>query len=89
MARRKEVPEPKPGLPNLDKYLTGRKKKYVSYVEGAQLYQLPYQSFVRLAKSAKANLRVRKTVIIDIDLIEQYLKDNFEEAIYYDSLREV
>ena len=41
MARRKEVPEPKPGLPNLDKYLTGRKKKYVSYVEGAQLYQLP------------------------------------------------
>ncbi len=89
MARRKEVTEPQVGLPNLDKYLSGRKKKYVSYVEGAQLYQLPYQSFVRLAKAAKANLRVRKTVIIDIDLIEQYLKDNFEEAIYYDSLREV
>ena len=89
MARRKEVPEPKPGLPDLDKYLTGRKKHYVTYIDGARLYQLPYQAFVRLAKSAKANLKVRKTVIIDIDLIEQYLTDNFEEAIYYDSLREV
>ena len=89
MARRKEVPEPKPGLPDLDKYLSGRKRHYVTYLEGARLYQLPYQTFVRLAKSAKANLRVRKTVIIDVDLIERYLADNFEEAIYYDSMREV
>lgn len=89
MARRKEIPGPEPGLPDLDKYLSGRKRHYVTYFEGARLYQLPYQTFVRLAKSAKANLRVRKTVIIDVDLIEQYLADNFEEAIYYDSMREV
>jgi hypothetical protein len=51
MARRKEVPESKPGLPDLDKYLSGRKRHYVTYLEGARLYQLPYQTFVRLAKS--------------------------------------
>ena len=89
MARRKEMPGPKPGLPDLDKYLTGRKRHYVTYIDGARMYQLPYQAFVRLAKSAKANLRVKKTAIIDVDLIEQYLKDNFEKSIYYDSLREV
>lgn len=89
MARRKTVPEPKPRLPNLDKYLVGRKSHYVSYIDGAKLYQLPYQTFVKLAKAAKANLKMRHTVIIDVDLIEQYLADNFEEAAYYDSKREV
>lgn len=89
MARRKTVPEPKPGLPNLDKYLVGRKSHYVSYVDGAKLYQLPYQTFVKLVSAAKANLKMRHTVIIDVDLIEQYLADNFEEAAYYDSKREV
>ena len=89
MARRKKEPEMKQGLPDLDKYLTGRPRHFVTYVEGAGLYHLPYQAFVRLAKAAKANLKMRKTVIIDVDLIEQYLADNFEEAVYYDSLREV
>ena len=83
------INEVKKGLPDLDRYLTGRKRHYVTYIEGARLYQLSYQTFVKLAKAAKANLKMRKTVIIDVDLIEQYLADNFEEAIYYDSLREV
>lgn len=83
------INETKKGLPDLDRYLTGRKRHYVTYIEGARLYQLSYQTFVKLAKAAKANLKMRKTVIIDVDLIEQYLADNFEEAIYYDSLREV
>ena len=87
MARKKK--EVVNGLPDLDKYLEGRKRHYVTYIEGARLYQLSYQTFVKLAKAAKANLKMRKTVIIDVDLIEQYLSDNFEEAIYYDSLREV
>ena len=87
MARKKK--EAVSGLPDLDKYLEGRKRHYVTYIEGARLYQLSYQTFVKLAKAAKANLKMRKTVIIDVDLIEQYLADNFEEAIYYDSLREV
>lgn len=84
-----KINETKKGLPDLDRYLTGRKRHYVTYIEGARLYQLSYQTFVKLAKAAKANLKMRKTVIIDVDLIEQYLADNFEEAIYYDSLREV
>ncbi|MBR1692580.1 MAG: hypothetical protein IJ711_07375 [Lachnospiraceae bacterium] len=79
----------KHGLPDLDRYLTGRPRHFVTYVEGAGLYRLPYQAFFRLAKSAKANLKMRHTVIIDVDIIEQYLADNFEETAYYDSTREV
>ena len=75
------------GLPDLDKYLEGRKRHYVTYLDGARLYDLSYQTFVKLAKTAKANLKMRKTVIVDVDRIEKYLADNFEEAIYYDSLR--
>ncbi len=81
--------EPERGLPNLDKYLEGRRRHYVTYLDGARLYQLSYQTFIKLAKAAKANLKIRKAVIVDVDLIEQYLADNYEEAIYYDSLREV
>lgn len=81
--------EPERGLPNLDKYLEGRRRHYVTYLDGARLYQLSYQTFIKLAKAAKANLKIRKAVIVDVDLIEQYLADNYEKAIYYDSLREV
>ena len=87
MGRKKK--EAAAGLPDLDKYLEGRKRRYVTYLDGARLYDLSYQTFVKLAKAAKANLKVRKTVIVDVDRIEKYLADNFEEAIYYDSLREV
>lgn len=80
MARKKK--EASCGLPDLDRYLEGRRRHYVTYIEGARLYHLSYQTFVKLAKAAKANLKMRKTVIIDVDLIEQYLADNFEEAIY-------
>lgn len=76
-------------LPNLDRFLEGRERHLVSYAEGANLYSLSYGTFVKLAKAAKANLKMGKSVIVDIDRIEKYLKENVEEAMYYDSLREV
>lgn len=32
--------------------------------------------FVRLAKEAGANLPLRRTTVIDVDIIEEYLKEN-------------
>lgn len=76
-------------LPDLDRYLTGRQRHYVSYLDGARLYDLSYHTFVTLAKAAKANLKMRKTVIVDTEIIEDYLANNPDEAEYYSALREV
>lgn len=68
------------GFPDLDKYLEGRKRKLVNYKEGAELYEIPYYSFVRLAKEAGANFTLRKTVVVDIDIIEKYLDEHLDVA---------
>ena len=52
-------------LPDLDRFLAGRQRHYVSYLDGARLYDLSYHMFVTLARAAKANLKIHKAVIVD------------------------
>ena len=53
-------------LPDLDRFLEGRGRKFVTYQEGSDLYGIPYYSFVRLAKEAGANITLRKNAIGEI-----------------------
>ncbi len=76
-------------LPDLDRFLVGRKRHFVSYFDGSCLYDLSYQTFVNLAKAAGANLRIQKSVIVDTDIIEKYLAENPDEAERINALREV
>lgn len=39
-------------FPDLDRHLKEGGRKLVSYKEGAEIYGIPYYSFVRLAKEA-------------------------------------
>ena len=48
------------GPPDLDKYLEGRKHKYMTYQQAARHYGLPYWGFVKVAKEAKATWKLRK-----------------------------
>jgi hypothetical protein len=41
---------------------------------------MAYWSFVTLAKEAKANIKLRKTALVDLDLIEQYIEQFCEEG---------
>ena len=68
------------GLPDLEGYLEERGRHLVTYTEGARMYHIPYYSFVRLAKEAKANLPLRRTTVVDVDIIEDYLKENRDVA---------
>ena len=77
------------GFPNLDKYLNERGRKLVNYKEGAEIYGIPYYSFVRLAKEAGENYTLRKAAVIDIDVIEQYLDEHPEVAMRVISVRKV
>ena len=61
---------------DLEKYLEGRKNRYITYEKGARMYSLPYCTFVRLAKDAEANWPLRKTSIVDINLLDKYIDEH-------------
>ena len=61
---------------NLEKYLEGKKHKYMSYEEASRMYGIPYWSFVSLAKEAKATWKLRKTAMVDIVVLDKYLEEH-------------
>lgn len=78
--RRKQDEKKKFEPPNLDEFLEGRKRSYVSYLQGAKLYSMEYYCFVKLAKAAKANKRLRKAVIVDLDILDAYMENLQKEV---------
>ena len=42
------------------------------------MYSMNYYSFVTLARDAGANIRIKKKVVIDLEVIEKYLENNRE-----------
>ena len=77
----------KKGRPDLEKYLDGKGRRFVDYAQGAKLYNLPYWSFVRVAKEADANYPIRKTAIVDLDILENFLKDHPEVVKRLEEIR--
>ena len=65
--------------PDLDRFLEGKKRTFVSYAQGARIYSMNYYSFVTLAKAAGANIRIKKKVVIHLDAIEEYLEEQCME----------
>ena len=64
--------------PDLDRFIEGEKRSFVTYAQGARMYSMNYYSFVTLAKEAGANIRIKKKVVIDLEVIEKYLENNRE-----------
>ena len=65
--------------PDLDKYLEGRRRKYTTYAQGAKLYSMHYYAFVKLAKEAGANIKIKKKVLIDLDILERHIEAHCKE----------
>lgn len=59
--------------PNLDEFLPDDKKRMVSYMEGARYYSMNYYAFVKLVKEAGANFRIKKKVVVNLDMVEEYI----------------
>ena len=49
------------------------RKKFVSYQEGAELYSMKKSEVIRIAKDAGATYRIGKTVLVNIDIFEEYI----------------
>lgn len=62
--------------PDLEKYLDGKGRRFVNYAQGAKLYDVSYWSFVRAAKEAQSNYPIRKTAIVDLNIMEKFLEEN-------------
>ena len=68
MGKERKVPE------NMDKLLKDGRKKFVRYEEGAVLYSMGLHSFQDLAKDAGAVYRVKRMVLVNTQLIDEYLE---------------
>ena len=72
MAYKRKEPE------NMENLLGGCKKKFVKYEEGAAMFSMGLHSFMDLAKEAKAVYRIRRIVLVNTEIIEDYL-ENFRD----------
>lgn len=52
----------------------GRFKKFVRYPEGAEMYSMGLSSFTKLAREAKAVYKKGNIVLVNINLIDEYLE---------------
>ena len=50
------------------------KKKFVRYKEGAQMYSISQKKFEQLAKDANATYKVGKVVLVNCDILEEFLE---------------
>ena len=50
------------------------KKKFVRYKEGAQMYSISQKKFEQLAKEANATYKVGKVVLVNCDILEEFLE---------------
>ena len=49
-------------------------KRFVRYSEGAEMYSMSVSKFMQLAKDAKACYKVNKLVLVNLDIIDEYLE---------------
>ena len=59
---------------NMENLLTNGKKKFVKYDEGAAMYSMGIHAFTQLAKDAKAIYRIRRSVLVNTEIIDEYME---------------
>ena len=49
-------------------------KRFVRYADGAEMYSMSLSKFQQLAKDAKACYKVNQLVLVNLDIIDEYLE---------------
>lgn len=62
-------------VPELEKLLAGKKKKYVRYEEGAVLYSMGKNSFRQVAQDAHAIVRLKRIALVNVEVLDEYLSN--------------
>ena len=61
-----------------DEQIASGAKKFVKYDEGAKLMSMGENTFRQLAKDAKATYHLKRTVLVNMDIINEYM-ENFRD----------
>ncbi|MDD3140243.1 MAG: DUF6462 family protein [Lachnospiraceae bacterium] len=51
-----------------------KEKRFVRYADGAEMYSMSLSKFQQLAKDAKACYKVNQLVLVNLDIIDEYLE---------------
>ncbi|PLT87025.1 DUF6462 family protein [Mediterraneibacter gnavus] len=68
------MPRQRKENPELEKMVRDRRKKFVRYEEGAQIYSMGFNTFKQLAKDAGAVYHIKRVVLVNLEIIDEYLE---------------
>lgn len=75
------MPKKRKEIPALEQKVKQCGKKFVRYDEGAMLYSMGLHTFQQLARDAGAVYKVKRVVLVNTHIIDEYL-ENFREEAY-------
>ena len=59
-------------------------KRFVRYREGAEMYSMSLSKFQQLAKDAKACYKMNRLVLVNLDILDEYLETfHIEDEEFY------
>ena len=61
-------------VPELEKILAGKKKKYVRYEEGMTIYSMGKIALRKLAQDAHALIYLKHTAVINVEVLDEYIE---------------
>ena len=67
---------------NIEELVKSKKKKYVRYEEGAELFSLGRHTFEQLAKDAGAVRKVKRCVLVNLEKVEEFIESFADEEDY-------
>ena len=60
-------------IKELEPMVKSGKKRFVRYQEGAELYSMGLHTFEQIAKEAGAIYKIRRLVLVNLDIFDEYL----------------
>lgn len=76
------MPKARKEIPELEKLVQIGRKKFVRYEEGARLYSMGLHTFLELAKDAGAVYHIKRVVLVNLDVVDEYLESFRDEVTY-------
>ena len=73
------MPRTRKEIENFEELIKSKKKKYVRYAEGAELFSMGLHTFQAIAKDAGAVRKVKGCVLVNLEKVEAFVESFAEE----------
>ena len=74
-----KMPRTRKEVEDMEELVGSKKKKYVRYAEGAELYSMGLHSFQEIAKEAGAVRKVKRMVLVNTEKVDAFIESFAEE----------